>query len=56
MVICYFGGSVYIRLQAFKNTVYHFETSLLGFYLKKEKKKEEEEDNSCFCLTLGLVN
>lgn len=43
MVICYFGGSVYIRLQAFKNTVYNFETSLLGFYLKKEKKKKRKK-------------
>ena len=43
MVLCYFGGCVFIQLQAFKNTVYNFETSLLGFYLKKEKKKKRKK-------------
>lgn len=43
MVLCYFGGCVFIQLQAFKNTVYNFETSLLGFYLKKEKNKKRKK-------------
>lgn len=29
MVLFYFGGCVYILLQAFKNTVYTFETVLV---------------------------
>lgn len=37
MVLLYFGGCVYILLQAFKNTVYTFEIVLV--YLAPIKKK-----------------
>lgn len=40
MVLFYFGGCVYILLQAFKNTVYTFEIGLVYLLLFKKRKRK----------------